>query len=66
MSVIYYCDAPSCGKKQAGVAGELPKNWVHLIVEGKPYDACSAQHEAAIIETYTPPEPEEEEAESEA
>lgn len=62
MSVIYYCDAPSCGKKQQGNSEEHPKGWVPCAVEGKLYDACSKNHADRIVEVHTPePEPEEEE-----
>lgn len=64
MSVIYYCDAPSCGKKQQYNSQEHPPNWVPIEVDGKLYDACSQEHAERIVEVHTPPEPEpEEEAE---
>lgn len=66
MSVIYYCDAPSCGKKQQGSSEEHPKGWVSCTVEDKLFDACSKAHADKIVEAYTPePEPEEEAEESE-
>jgi len=64
MSVIYYCDAPSCGKKQQGTSEKHPKGWMSCTVADKLFDACSKEHADKIVETYTPPpEPEEEEAE---
>ena len=65
MSVIYYCDAPSCGKKEEGDSGERPEGWVPRTVEGKLYDACSQEHADRIVEVHTPPPPEEEEETSE-
>lgn len=67
MSVIYYCDAPSCGKKQQGNSEEHPKGWLACDVEGKLFDACSKNHADRIVEVHTPPPPEpEEEEEAEA
>jgi len=67
MSVIYYCDAPSCGKKQRGDSENHPAGWLSCTVEDKLYDACGQAHANKIVDTYTPPpEPEpEEEAEAE-
>lgn len=66
MSVIYYCDVPSCGKKEEGNSEEHPEGWVPCTVEGKLYDACSQEHADRIVEVHTPPPPEEEEETSES
>lgn len=68
MSVIYYCDAPSCGKKERGTSEKHPKGWKACTVGDKLFDACSKAHADKIVEVYTPPpEPEaEEEAEADA
>lgn len=65
MSVIYYCDAPSCGKKQQHNSQEHPPGWVPIEVDGKLYDACSQEHADRIVEVHTPEPEEEEEAEAE-
>jgi len=70
MSVIYYCDAPSCGKKEAGRATEHghipPDGWSSFVQGIEMADACSPEHQEAIVVANTPePEPEEEAEESE-
>ena len=66
MTVIYYCDAPSCGKKEQGSSEEHPAGWMACDVEGRLFDACSKTHADKIVEVNTPePEPEEEEEASE-
>ena len=68
MSVIYYCDAESCGKKEAGrstEAGHIPPDGWSSFAQGiETVDACSAEHQEQIIVANTP-EPEEEAEESE-
>jgi len=45
MTVIYYCDAPSCGNKAAGVMGsegwDSPDSWGGGRDDDKIYDTCS-------------------------
>ena len=65
MSVIYYCDANSCGKKELGNSEEHPAGWLPCTVDGKLFDACSQAHADEIVEANTPPpEPEEDENDS--
>lgn len=71
MSTIYYCDAPSCGKKEPGRPsqnGWVPPDGWHTANDddkNEVYDACSQEHLDAIIAANTPePEPEEEETEA--
>jgi len=44
MSVIYYCDAPSCVKKAAGQIGpegwDSPPDWHGIANDGQHYDLC--------------------------
>lgn len=71
MSTIYYCDAPSCGKKEPGRPSKTgwvpPDGWSNFNIENDSFDACSKEHADKIVEANTvEPEPiEEEEAEAE-
>lgn len=64
MSVIYYCDAEGCVKKEAGRASDTgwvsPDGWSTFGLEGESYDACGEKHADDIVAANTP-EPEEEE-----
>lgn len=61
MSVIYYCDADSCNKKEQGSSEEHPAGWLACDVEGRLFDACSQDHADRIVAANTPkPEPEKE------
>ena len=66
MSVIYYCDAPSCGNKREGTSDQYPEDYLAVNVDGVRYDACSDEHAQAVIEANKAPEPEEEDAAEEA
>lgn len=70
MSTIYYCDAASCNKKEAGrpsgTGWVSPDGWSSFGLEDATYDACSEEHADAIVAASTPVEEEaEEEAEAE-
>ncbi len=66
MSVIYYCDAEGCVKKEAGrstAKGHVsPDGWSSFQQGIETVDACSEEHADDIVAANTP----EEEAESEA
>jgi len=65
MSVIYYCDAPGCVKKEVGRSTPEgwtgPEGWLFDVGEEKVIDACSEDHYDKAIEAAYPPEPEAEE-----
>lgn len=69
MTVIYYCDASSCGKKEVGRSNENghipPDGWSSFAQGIETADACSQEHADAIVAANTPEEPEEEETEAE-
>lgn len=62
MSVIFYCDGPSCGNKVKGVGDSdswrTPSNWSRNIIEDVIFDACS---EACMDKITAAHEPAEEE-----
>lgn len=68
MSVITYCDASSCGKKEPSRPSKHgwipPDGWSSFNIESDCFDACSEEHAEKIVAANTPAP--EEEAESEA
>ncbi len=68
MSVITYCDAEGCVKKEPSRPSKNgwipPDGWSSFNIEADCFDACSQRHADKIVEANTP-EPEEEAEESE-
>lgn len=70
MSTIYYCDAESCNKKEpgrpSGAGWAPPDGWSTFPQNEDVMDACSPEHQEAIVAANTPEPEEEGEEETEA
>jgi len=67
MTVIYYCDAPSCGKKVAGEMGpegwDSPNDWGGGRDGDKIYDTCSPACAGKVADMVAAQQAKEKEAE---